>query len=569
MSEMSEERMYYIRAILMYTDLTREVLFKVFKFLIKSEDIRHFLSSLEQQNKLLKLSKKHVITQSDYNLVSGQVLNLERFNISLLLKLVLNLCKDNIPKPQHGWESNLDLKDESLGADLLRLRDVRNKIIGHRADAKLSKAEYEKTWANIKAILLRVVELVDLQSSENFERRIDGYKQLNVDTENAEVKRVLDELLNYKTEHLQEKVEELIRRSQEFQEYFKTTPERFVRYIKLLFDGGRIVLCGILKTKLGDQDLSDFLESKKEMLIRNIDEKFIRCLYPQESCSDYKNWDVFLLASVLLLTCDDDLSQSDIMYVKRIKSARVNYAALALQCLDTDDFLTIWTDLITCLNHLSNNIAKDDKKQVEHLIERYKKKYEGGCDDEEYLKQLRESGDEVKTLNDVYNETISELKDMLNQMRQKDIKLKQEQVLEFKLLTTCENEEFKKIAEDLLETNLQASIQKLDQLSDSLRKETDKLVASIAAHPDVEVKQKCIILSCKCSTPGGLLHILDVTHGDRFRSTFRNIANELHYKYGYAFLIQGKCTLESVMSVSTMIYKCKSEYINHIYRNRF
>jgi hypothetical protein len=194
----------------MYTDLTREVLFKVFQFLIKREDITDFLLSPEQQHILKELLQRHVINQSDYNLVSSNsnFFNLEEFDISLLVRLILNLCKDNIPQPQGGWETKPQPKDESLGADLLRLRDVRNKIIGHRADAKLPEAVYEKTWENIKAILLRVVELVDSKSSENFERRINEYKRLNIETENAKVKRLLDELLHYKTEvdHLQEKV---------------------------------------------------------------------------------------------------------------------------------------------------------------------------------------------------------------------------------------------------------------------------------------------------------------------------------------------------------------------------
>ncbi|XP_060582317.1 uncharacterized protein LOC132738745 [Ruditapes philippinarum] len=489
---MSEERTYYIRTSVMYTDLTRELLCKVFKYLIKSDDITDFLSSPEQQNILRDLFQKNVINRYDYDLVHGQGLNLERFDISLLLRLILNLCKDNISKPQRGWQNKPHPKDESLGADLLRLIDVRNKIIGHRADAKLSKAEFEKTWAKIRGILLRVVELVDSTASENCERRINEYRRLNVDTENAAVKRLLDELLKYKKEfdYLQEKVEELSRTSKEFQVFFQKNPERFVRFIKLLFNGGRIVLCGILEKKLGDQDLSKFLEKKKGTLTRNIGEKFSSYLYPHESCSDYKNWDIFLLASVLLLTFDDDLSQKEIMCIGLIKSARVNYASLALQSLDADAFLISWTDLIICLKHLSFNIAEDDRQQVEHLIELYKKKGEAGCDVEEYFKQLRESGVEVKTLNDVYNETITELSDMLNQLSQKAIKFQQEYVLKFKLLTTCENEEIKKRAEDILEINTQ--IQKSDQPSGSQRKEIDKVLAFIATHPDVQLVEASI-----------------------------------------------------------------------------
>jgi hypothetical protein len=145
-------------------------------------------------------------------------------------------------------------------------------------------------------------------------------------------------------------------------------------------------------------------------------------------------------------------------------------------------------------------------------------------------------------------------------------------VFEFKLLTICENEEINKLAEDTLEINLQASIQKSDQPSGDIRRETDKAVDIIAAHPDVtplEIKRKCIIWSFNCSTPVGLLHILDVTQGDQFRNTFRNIAYEMHYIYGYAFIIQGKCTFESVSMVARMINKCKYVHINHIYTNHF
>jgi hypothetical protein len=59
-------------------------------------------------------------------------------------------------------------------------------------------------------------------------------------------------------------------------------------------------------------------------------------------------------------------------------------------------------------------------------------------------------------------------------------------VFEFNLLTICENEEIKKLAEDLLEINLQASIQKSYQPSGSIREETDKAVAGLVAHPDVK-----------------------------------------------------------------------------------
>lgn len=200
MSEISLERKYYIRTSLMYTDLTKEVLLKVFQFLTKTEDIAEFLTSPGQQNKLLELRNGNILNNAEYNLVSGHVLNLQKFDISLLIRLILNLCKNEISEPQLGWKTKPQPKDQSLGADLIRLRDVRNKIIGHRGDAKLSQAEYEQTWEKVKAILGRVVAHVDPSNRESFERRLDEYKHLNVDSQNSKVKKLLDDLLACKKE---------------------------------------------------------------------------------------------------------------------------------------------------------------------------------------------------------------------------------------------------------------------------------------------------------------------------------------------------------------------------------
>jgi hypothetical protein len=170
--------------------------------------------------------------------------------------------------------------------------------------------------------------------------------------------------------------------------------ERFVRYVKLLLNGGRIVLCRELTTKLGDQNLWNVLERKKEMLTGNVEEKYYSFLNSQASCSDYGNWDVDLLAAVLLGVCNDDLTQEAIIHIKCIKSIRANLnsSAPALQSLDPDDFLSIWTDLLMCLIDFYKSIPEEDQRMVENLIELYKKKDKGGCDVEEYIKQLRELG---------------------------------------------------------------------------------------------------------------------------------------------------------------------------------
>ncbi|XP_053381135.1 uncharacterized protein LOC123559688 isoform X2 [Mercenaria mercenaria] len=555
MSDIPEERTYYLRIILMCMDLTKETILKVFRYLIKSDDIVNFLASVDTISKLQDLFKKNILNRTEYNLVYYRP-NLEKFDIALLIRLIFGLCKNEIAKPQLGWTTKLHSKDESLGADLIRLRDVRNKLIGHRADAKLSKAEYENIRDKVQAILIRVIENVDPSSKEDVERRIDEYTKMVVDAENTRVKRYLDQLLEYKNEYdkLQDKAEEEGKRSREFQVYFEKTPERYVGYIKLLFDGGRLVLCGILERELDNHEdsLVSLISNNRKILESMVDSQYKSHLFPLEPGKmDHTKWDVGLLAT-LILHVFPNISLDESSKIELIKTSRLCYAENALRSLDADEFLSVLTDLISSLNFLSMNIAEGKKLEVWSLIERYKKKNDDG-DADEYLEQLRKSGMLVKTLKDIHQETVVRLKQLLRKLDETGINFKAEHDLEIKILTTCQNEEMKKNAEDFLKTNLQASLYESDHPTNLIRAETNKLVASINTHPDVKpagVKRSCILLSFKSSSPSGLIDILDYCASHHFKARLHNISNELHYLFEDTFLLQGHVTLESLSAVT-------------------
>ncbi|XP_053380192.1 uncharacterized protein LOC128548770 [Mercenaria mercenaria] len=554
MSDNTEERTYYVRTICMYMDLTKDTLLKLFKYLIKSDDITRFLTSNDTASTLLDLFKGDILNKTEINLLRSSWPNPEKFDIALLIRLIIGLCKTAVVEPQLGWKNRPHPKDESLGADLIRLRDVRNKLIGHRADAKLSKAEYEKIWDKVEAILLRVIGKVEPESKNDFVTTLNGYKQYELDTEHKKVKRYLDQLIEYQheIEKLQNKVEELSKKSQEFHVYFETTQGHYVQYIKLLFDGGHLVLCGVFERELKkcSQGLESLFCENREILQSRVDEEYQSYLFPLvPNQINHTSWDVDLLASVILLVFTD-ISEDDISNIEKIKHARLNYAEDALRCLDQDKFRDIWTDLIISLKDLSMNIDKEKKLQVESFIALYKKK-SGGGDADEYLDQLRKRGVPVKTLKNIHSETVYQLRQLLRQLNERGIKFKTEHVLELKILTTCQNEEKKKHAEDFLEEHLEASLHGSDQPNKFIGIETNKFFASITTHPDVTptgIKRGCIILSFASSTPGGLLHLLDYFDSQHFNERLHNISNELHYLYEDAFLLQGYVTLENLSS---------------------
>ncbi|XP_060600021.1 uncharacterized protein LOC132753560 [Ruditapes philippinarum] len=550
------ERTYFLRTICMYMDLTKDTLLQLFRHLIKSENITEFLTDKDTKAKLRDMFKNSVLNKKEYTLVSSTWPEPEKFDIALLIRLILGLCRDRILGPQLGWHTNPQPMDTSLGADLLRLRNTRNKLIGHRESAKLDEAEYIHIFNKMEVILLRVFAAFDRGKMGNIKKTFCEYKDLYFETENGKMRRYLNELAeaDNETKRLQSQVEELLKKSKEFQTFFKTTPERFVRYLKLLFDGGGTALRGILERELRKDKSLDFLISEnKEILLQTIQEEYHHFLFPQGSGQiDHNCWDIGLLASVILLIFTD-LRMDEINKIEELKAARQNYAMHAISCLDADEFLEIWTDLISSLKHLSMGIEEGKKLYIENLIVRYKKRCnEGDADD--YLDQLRKAGAPVKTLECVYNEYMYQLAQRLRQLKERGLQFKCEHDLELKIMISCEDEEKKRNAEDVLEKKLRASLLQSHDGDSFLQMETDRFMSSITSHPNITptgITRCCIMITFTCSTLDGVMHLLDYLSSQDFLKRICNISNELSYLYEDTFLVQGYITLESLSSIQT------------------
>ncbi|XP_062576592.1 uncharacterized protein LOC134238480 [Saccostrea cucullata] len=76
------------------------------------------------------------------------------FDISFLYILLRNVCK--ITPHNNGWGEEPDPTDNSVSANIERIRLTRNRYYGHAADFSLSDADFKQEWRNIYNITVEL-----------------------------------------------------------------------------------------------------------------------------------------------------------------------------------------------------------------------------------------------------------------------------------------------------------------------------------------------------------------------------------------------------------------------------
>ncbi|XP_053398066.1 uncharacterized protein LOC123551165 [Mercenaria mercenaria] len=573
MSDNPEETAYYLRLISMYIDLGTETVVKVFYYLTPKQNVKSFFSLPDIQSALKSLSKNKLLSCKEYKLVSYNP-NPEKFDISLLVTLLTNLYKRKLPAPNNGWTSPPDSQDFSIAADLLRLRNIRNTVVAHQPRARLFKVQFDYLSRRVEDILLRLIRQVDPASETILKERIAAYKEKALDPQNDGEQEYLEKLRDWwenceEISKLQERVENLVKKTQEFVLFFKSKPERYFRYIKLLFDGGRLVLSGQLGSEVSKQNetLEMILHSNQEFL----KDKFSSVqMYKQLFQGTEENtiintnietWDITVVAVVIISIFSKTIDEVTLTNVSSIMEARNDYAKTALMALDSDLFTSCCEDLLSSIRVLSSRLGNVIYKKCNEVIEVYKKKSESNSGDvDHYFEELRSHGSEIKTIAEVYRETVDKLKDSVKQMEKDGIAFKREHVLELKMVTLGNNEEKKKVAEDTLEAVWQAALKtsKNPEEFEAVRQALDMILNDIRGIPDVKVEQierHCILLSLRCFSWRGLLLLIEYFNSSDFERHLKRIADELYFLCNDVLVSTGKLTAESILD-SLRILEC-------------
>ena len=167
-----EKTEYFYKLVYLVYDLGTERVRDVFKKHIPEEQsIEEYLIS--QKSRIEQ--NKSLFNPMQFGIVTAEPPKVDELDISLLFKLIRNFT--SIQEPTLSWETDRPLlSDKSPGANLVRLKSVRNGVIAHRSRGRLTQSEFEKHWKDTKAVLLGLAGYVSQTVKNAVERKIDEVK---------------------------------------------------------------------------------------------------------------------------------------------------------------------------------------------------------------------------------------------------------------------------------------------------------------------------------------------------------------------------------------------------------
>ena len=129
------------------------------------------------------------------------------FDISLTFRLLRTIC--NLTEPPTGWDNLPSNTDNSLEADLARIKFYRNNVYGHNSTMEIADSEFSNLWREISQALLGIAGSISQAKRDEWKKAI---VKLLRDPLTQEAQRYVDEFrLWYKNDmqELKDAVEEL------------------------------------------------------------------------------------------------------------------------------------------------------------------------------------------------------------------------------------------------------------------------------------------------------------------------------------------------------------------------
>lgn len=171
MSDSTEKSAYFYRIITLVVDVGTETLRDTFYSKVPKADVISKFSSPEIVREFNQLNTKHVLSKAQYEKVTVNP-DPDNYDITLLLILLTNRKIAGISPPRNGWGGTLDPADDSLGANLIRLREIRNELVGHSANTQMQSTEFKTYWGKIETILKKIAGCVDQAVEDKITQKI-------------------------------------------------------------------------------------------------------------------------------------------------------------------------------------------------------------------------------------------------------------------------------------------------------------------------------------------------------------------------------------------------------------
>ena len=191
------------------------------------------------------------------------------FDITLLFRLLRTIC--GLAPPAMGWDALPASTDDSLEADLARIKYYRNSIYGHvNENMEISDDEFSVLWREISEALVRVAGQISLAKAKEWKNAIDTFLKDPLTEEDKRHEQELQRWYQNDTEVKEylEKVESSMKHLEKEAQYVRQEVREEAQDIKDEL-GGKVESTAQQVQRLG-QDIKDELRGKVESTAQEV-----------------------------------------------------------------------------------------------------------------------------------------------------------------------------------------------------------------------------------------------------------------------------------------------------------
>ena len=147
------------------------------------------LSTRLKDAKVQMQLKRAKLTADEKNCLNKSDVKSTDFDITLTFRLLRTIC--NLTPPATGWDKKPDDANQSLEADLARIKYYRNSVYGHNQTMEISESDFCHLWKEISEAILRIITQINITKKDDWEKAIE--KLLN-DPLTSEEEKCIEEL---------------------------------------------------------------------------------------------------------------------------------------------------------------------------------------------------------------------------------------------------------------------------------------------------------------------------------------------------------------------------------------
>lgn len=141
----------YLKLVQLINDIGKDVLVNVLKRRLPALDFGEAFNEMKKRILPLLNNYERQLLYPDNSKYSGDLTDLDISILYIILRHVNTICPH-----KNGWGNNPEIDDESISANIDRIRMFKNKYVSHCTKCSLNATEFLTTWKQISECIIQI-----------------------------------------------------------------------------------------------------------------------------------------------------------------------------------------------------------------------------------------------------------------------------------------------------------------------------------------------------------------------------------------------------------------------------